>query len=148
VLIDVTADGKKGQELHVDGGTTDNAILVPLHVQISQAPTNSKKQPERRMFVVLNSTLKPRTKIVTASAFGVATRSLDTLLQQQTEGDVLKLYNYALRNKVDFNYAEIPSSFDREPKEVFDIEYMKELYSIGEKLGAEGYSWQKQPKGF
>ncbi len=148
VLIDVTAGGKKGQELHVDGGTTDNAILVPLHLQVSGAPVANKQHPKQRMFVVLNSTLKPKTKIVKSSAFGVASRSLDTLLQQQTEGDVLKLYNFALRNKVDFNYAEIPSTFEREPEEVFDTEYMKELYGIGEKLGREGYPWQKRPKGF
>lgn len=148
VLIDVTAAGEIGQELHVDGGTTDNAILVPLHVNTSPSGYSQNSTPSRKMFVVINSNLKPKPEIVKNSTFSVAVRSLDTLLKQQTEGDVLRLYNYAERNRIDFNYAEIPSSFTRIPEEVFDKDYMQELFAVGEELGKSGYQWQKKPTGF
>ena len=147
VLINVEAAGETGQELHVDGGTTDNAILVPIHVNIRDIETVRKQKIARRLFVVINSNLAPKPEVVKASTISIATRSIDTLIKQQTAGDVLRLYNYAQNNKIEFNYTEIPDDFDMKPDELFDVAYMRALYDIGERAGKAPEIWQSVPRG-
>ena len=145
VLIDVIVSGYTGQELHVDGGTTDNAILLPMHVQLHEANSQAAKQAKRRMFVIVNSNINPEVGFVDIKALDVAERSLDTLLHQQTASDIERLYRYANRNDVTFHYTQIPDGFDLEPKEEFDRLYMTTLYRLGEKRALEGDPWRSQP---
>ncbi|MEM9279594.1 MAG: patatin-like phospholipase family protein, partial [Pseudomonadota bacterium] len=146
VLINVEAAGASGQELHVDGGTTDNAILVPVHVNVNEID-NRKVKLKRRLFVVINSNLSPKREIVRASTIRIASRSIDTLIKQQTAGDALRLYNYAQNHNIDFNYTEIPDDFDAKPEELFDPVYMRELYEVGKLNGQNELAWRKVPRG-
>ncbi|MGI9351480.1 MAG: patatin-like phospholipase family protein [Rhizobiaceae bacterium] len=147
VLIDVAAAGEVGQELHVDGGTTDNAILVPIHLKLKDTENERNQKIARRLFVVVNSNLAPKRKVIKASTISIATRSIDTLIKQQTAGDVLRLYGYSKVNKIEFNYTEIPDSFDKKPTELFDKEYMRALYNIGELAGKNDVIWRSVPRG-
>lgn len=146
VLIDVEAAGEKGQELHVDGGTTDNAVLLPAHLSIDEIENRNVKL-ERRLFVVINSNLAPKREVIRASTIKIATRSIDTLIKQQTAGDALRLYTYAQNNRIEFNYAEIPDDFDLKPDELFDPVYMRALYDVGKQNGQTGQFWRDVPRG-
>ena len=145
VKINVIVDGKLRQELHVDGGTTDNIVLVPVQVNLSVFDKGRKKKPKRRLYVLVNSHLNPEWEATKGSAIDIATRSISTLIKQQTIGDVRKLYDFAKTNKIDFNLATIPASFKTKSKEAFDKTYMTELFRFGEKLGQDGFNWSKKP---
>jgi hypothetical protein len=54
----------------------------------------------------------------------------------------------AQRDGVDFNLAYIPDSFDVEPQEPFDPDYMQTLFLLGYDLAKDGYPWEKAPPGF
>ncbi len=146
VLISVHVNGKVLQEMHVDGGTTDNTILVPIQTNLSQLDRKLNGRPLRRkLYVIVNSHLDPQFRKVDSSTIDIAGRSILTLIKQQTQGDVLKLYNFASKNRLDFNLAVVPKSFRLKRDEPFDRAYMAALFDVGKKLGAAGYDWLKSP---
>ncbi|MEO0329786.1 MAG: patatin-like phospholipase family protein [Pseudomonadota bacterium] len=148
VLINVSTASASGQELHVDGGTTDNAILVPFHVRLNAVDTKPKKGFKRRVFVIVNSRSVPKREVVKTSTIKIAVRSISTLIQQQTSGDVLRIYNYARANSIEFNYREIPKDFDKEATELFDPIYMQALFDLGKEEGTENHNWKSVPNNF
>lgn len=145
VKINVLVGGSMKQELHVDGGTTDNIILLPTHVRAGVFDKGLKKPPKRRLYIVVNSHLNPQWEATKTTAIDIATRSISTLVKQQTIGDVRKLYDFAKVNKLDFNLTTIPEGFEAKSTEPFDKAYMNQLYRYGEQLGLAGISWHKKP---
>lgn len=145
VLIDVTVDGKVRQEMHVDGGTTDNAILVPVQTNVQLVKRVKRGGPKYRLYIIVNSHTNPEWQNVKSSTVAIAGRSIVTLIKQQTIGDVLKLYDFARKNRIEFELATVPGSFAAKSKEPFDRAYMTKLYYLGEQLGRAGYKWSKTP---
>ena len=143
VMIDVSAEGKSGQEMHVDGGATDNAILLPFHVNLDQL--NKRMKRKRKLYVIINSTLIPRRKKVKFDTFSIAGRSINTLIKRLTIGDTQRLYEFSGRNEIEFNLAAIPDSFTDKPKELFDRAYMRKLFSLAYSLASNGYKWKRKP---
>lgn len=144
VLINVRAGGKVVQEMHVDGGTTDNAILLPAQTNLRGV----EPLPRRRrtnLYVIVNLDLDPQWQAVNSSAFAIAGRSISTLIKEKTVGDLYKLYAFSRRNNVRFKLATVPASFDMKPKEPFDRAYMTALFNAGEALGRKGYRWVGSP---
>jgi len=145
VKIDVMINGQRRQELHVDGGTTDNIVLMPVQINMGLFDKGRKKKPKRRIYILVNSHLNPEWKATEATAIDIASRSISTLIKHQTIGDVRKLYDFSKKNKMDFNLATIPVDFKEVSKEAFDKNYMTKLFRYGEKLGTEGFPWSKEP---
>lgn len=145
VKIDVMINGQWRQELHVDGGTTDNIVLLPVQINISIFDKGRKKKPKRRIYILVNSHLNPEWKATEATAINIASRSIATLIKHQTIGDVRKLYDFSKANKIEFNLATIPKDFKETSKEAFDKNYMTKLFRYGEQLGTQGFPWSKKP---
>lgn len=147
VFIDVEAGGKHYHEMHVDGGTTENAFLLPAHLDLQKIDKRHGVRWKRRLYVIANLKTEPSPEIVKPTAFGIAGRSISTLIKQQTEGDILKLYLRAKQNRIAFSLASIPTDFSGKSKEPFDRAYMGELYAVGFNLAKHGYRWEKKPPG-
>ncbi len=147
VFIRVAADGKTYQEMHVDGGTTENAFLLPLHLDLKKLDERGGRRLRRRIYVVANDKTGPSPAVTKSTALDIAGRSIVTLIKQQLEGDLIKLYLRAKENRIDYNLASIPLSFREKSKEPFDKVYMRKLYRLGFELARKGYRWAKKPPG-
>jgi predicted acylesterase/phospholipase RssA len=145
VLINVEAGGKVLQEMHVDGGTTDNAVLLPLTTNLKAIDRQLRIRARRRLYVIVNSHLNPEWKSVKPSTIDIASRSVITLIKQQTLSDVQKLYAFSSKNGLDYYLATVPDEFQEKPKEAFDKKYMTDLFNVGQRLGREGYKWMRKP---
>jgi len=77
--------------------------------------------------------------------FPIAGRSLATLIRTQGVGDLYRIFLLARRDGLDFNLAYIPSDFNARQKEIFDPEYMQNLFDLGYRMGKAGYPWTKVP---
>ena len=144
VFIKVEADGKTYKEMHVDGGTTDNAFLLPPKVNIKSFGNQRWK---RRMFIIANDRTGPDPDVTKATTMGILGRSMATLIKQQLEGDLIKLYLRAKKNNIDYNLTSIPPSFREKSKEAFDKVFMGKLYDLGYSIGKSGVKWRKKPSG-
>ena len=121
--------------------------MLPADFDRSRHERKKSRGGNHRVFIIANSKLAPDPQIVEATTFAIAGRSIATLIKQQLNGDLLKIYLRAKRNKIAFNLTSIPPSFKEKSSEPFDKVYMKKLYDIGVAIGQSGNGWTSQPPG-
>ena len=143
VLIDVELDGKKYQELHVDGGAIAQLFLYPPSIDMSAA--NVKR--ERYAYIIRNARLDPDYAMAERRTITIAGRAISTMLAASGVNDVLRTYFVSQRDKVDYNLAYIGRDFDAPKKGEFDQAYMNALYEYGVREIVEGRAWHKHPPG-
>ncbi|MCH9764774.1 MAG: patatin-like phospholipase family protein [Alphaproteobacteria bacterium] len=150
VVIDVSAQGRVLQELHVDGGTTGQVFFLPpqlLFRELIDPKKMGRRKPKFNLYIVMNTPLTPKWQAVGGSTKQIAGRSLWTLMKQQAISDLYKLYVETKNNSIAYHLASVPASFTLESKETFDRKYMKALFDVGRELGQKGYAWSKTPPG-
>jgi len=147
-MIDVEVDGKRYQEMHVDGGTVAQVFVYPASIRIGEQAAAAGVTRERRLYIIRNARLDPDWANVERSTMTIAGRAIASLIHTQGIGDLYRIYATAQRDGVDFNLTFIPSSFNFPHKEEFDNEYMRKLYDVGYDQGVKGVPWAKVPPGF
>ena len=148
VMIDVEADGRKFQEMHVDGGCLHEVFLYPTSFTPVEAPKAGNVTRERRAYIIRNSRIDPDWADVERRTLKIAARAIDALIYSQGVGDLDPMFMTARRDKMEFNLAYIPADFDSVPKEPFDPEYMRKLFDVGFNAARAGYPWSKTPPGY
>lgn len=147
VLIDVEVDGKRYQEMHVDGGAMTQVFIYPPTLRLREQAEAAGVFRERRAFIIRNGRLDPEWAAVQRRTMSIATRAISSLIQTQGLGDLYRIYLNAQRDGVDYNLAFIPPDFDVPLNEAFDPVYMKALFERGYGMARDGYPWQKVPPG-
>ena len=145
VLIPVQVDGKKYDELHVDGGAASQVFIYPPGVDYEEVLERLAVPGRPKVYIIRNSRLDPMYEQVRNKLFPIAGRSLESLVRTQGIGDLYRIYLETCRDGLDFNLAYIPAEFTMVPKEEFDSQYMKELFDLAYERGKEGYNWEKMP---
>jgi hypothetical protein len=141
VLIDVELDGKKHQEMHVDGGAMAQLFLYPPSLNLSTHPRG------RTAYIIRNARLDPDWAATEPRTLSIAGRAISTMLSASGHNDVLRVYFITQRDKVDYNLAYIGRDFTTPHKEEFDPVFMKALYDYGYQQARTGYRWHKTPPG-
>lgn len=149
VMIDVLADGKKYQEMHVDGGATMSVFLYPSALGVAAKdqrvlPTSK----DRRAYIIRNSRIDSDWREIERDTLSIMGRAVSQLIQSQGYGDLYRIYQITQRDHVDFNLAYIGTDFNAHHEREFDRSYMNALYRYGYQLGKAGYPWAKYPPGF
>jgi predicted acylesterase/phospholipase RssA len=147
VMIDVEADGKKYQEMHVDGGATAQVFLYPPTLRLRSAAAAAGVERDRHAYVIRNGRLDPNWSQVQRRTLSIAGRAISALIQAQGVGDLYRIYIITQRDGVDFNLTYIPSSFNAQPAEDFDPVYMSKLFDVGYNAATAGTAWTKRPPG-
>ncbi len=146
-MIDVEADGKRYQEMHVDGGAMAQVFVYPPSLKLGEAAKGQGISRERHLYVIRNARLDPDWAEVERRTYSIAGRAISSLIQTQGVGDLYKIYTTAQRDGMDYNLAYIPKTFNAPHKEDFDTEYMRKLFQTGYDLAVKGYQWEKVPPG-
>lgn len=145
VRIPVTVEGKTYDELHVDGGTTQEVFVSPINVPLTALDRFYDSLPKRRLYIVKNGKYQPEYKPVREQALPIAERAIETLIKNQHRNDIYRIYRMAKDSDADFNLAFVPQDFQAKPKELFDPKYQAALFDVGYKLGRSGQAWLKAP---
>ena len=146
VRIKVHAEGRTYEELHVDGGVTQQVFVPPPSLAVHDL-VPATKPSARRLFIIRNGKISPEWEVVKAGLFSISQRSVFTLIKNQSIGDLYRIYATAQADGTDFNLAAIPPSFNLKWAEPFEQTYMHELYEEGYRSGLQGYRWMKAPPG-
>jgi hypothetical protein len=145
VMIDVDVDGRRYQEMHVDGGTVAQTFVYPTTFHLKHALGAHR---ERALYIIRNARLDPNWASVERRTITIASRAIGSLVESQGLGDLYRLYAVAQRDGVDYNLAYIPRDFADTGKEPFDPQYMGHLFERARRLAASGYPWEKAPPGY
>ena len=141
VLIDVEAEGKRYDEMHVDGGVTEQLFLEQRGVNWKKVQERLQVDGRPKVYVIRNSKLRNRWETVPRHLVPILSRSLSTLIASQSKGDLARIYIAAKEYGFDYYLAYIPDSFGVESKEPFDPVYMGALFDLGYDLARKGYPW-------
>jgi Patatin-like phospholipase len=145
VYIEVKVEGQVREEMHVDGGTTNQVFLLPTQIRSGAMDAKLGINPVRHLYIIRNGRVAPEFKAVKASTLAIAGRSISTLIKTQGIGDLYQMYEFAQENHVDYNVTYIPGNFPDTSTEAFDPKYMSQLFDLGFKLGKSGTEWKKTP---
>jgi hypothetical protein len=147
-LVTVEVDGKRYQEMHVDGGASAQVFLYPPSMTQVAARLGEGMVRRGRVYVIRNAALAPTWSPVERRTIDIAARAIDSLITTQGFGDLYRIYATTQQDNLDFNLAYIGEDFVYEDKkEQFETAFMKSLYDYGFRLGRAGYRWYKTPPG-
>lgn len=148
MLIEVEANGKRYDEMHVDGGVVSQVFIYPADLDWKNVMQKLEVKGTSKVYVILNSFLKPDWETVHPKILPIASVSINSLIRTQGIGDIYRIYLDCQRDGLEFNMAFIPETFDMKPKEEFDKDYMGKLFDLGYQMAKNGYPWVKAPPGF
>lgn len=148
MLIEVEANGKRYDEMHVDGGIVSQVFIYPADLDWKNVMQKLEVKGTSKVYVILNSFLKPDWETVHPKILPIASVSIHSLIRTQGIGDMYRIYLNCQRDGLEFNMAFIPETFDMKPKEEFDKDYMGKLFDLGYQMAKNGYPWKKAPPGF
>lgn len=147
VEIEVVADGKDYDELHVDGGVSRQVFMYPPSYRPEVVDRAIGWKAKRTVYVIRNNKLSPEYSAVKPKVLPIVGKSIDTLIKYDGIADLYKIYAVAERDKVKYNYTSIPVSFTAQSKSPFDEKYMGELYQAGYEQGLLADPWKHAPPG-
>lgn len=146
VMIDVEIEGKRYQEMHVDGGTLSQVFFYPPFFSLADSGHLSGER-KRVLYVIRNARFDPDWASVERRTLAIAARAIASLTRTQGMGDLYRIYATTQRDGIDFNLTYIPPDFNAPHKEEFDTAYMQSLFATGKESAQSGYQWQKVPPG-
>lgn len=147
VMIEVEANGQRYDEMHVDGGVTQQVFLYQLGVDWKRVEEQLKLTERPRVYVIRNAYIDPMWQAVDRKIAPIAGRTIGSLIRTQGVGDLYRLYLATQRDDLDFHLAYIPASFGESVEQRSGLAYMRQLYEFAYATAARGYPWEAQPPG-
>jgi Patatin-like phospholipase len=138
ILIEAEGQGRRFQEMHVDGGVTAPVLTLPEALLFQgRLPGNAKMD----IYILVNKKIERNFELVSNSTIDVASRSLSSITQSQTRSIIFSTYDFAKRNRLGFHLSYIERDYPAPPSEGFDTAYMRALYQYGYEKAAAGQAW-------
>ena len=145
VMIEVEADGRRFEEMHVDGGVTSQVFVYPMGLDWNLVKERLGVDGPPALYVINNNRGLLAWETAPRRLLPILLRSVDSLIRTQGIGDLAQIYLLSQRDGLRFNLAYIPSSFVEQPQEKFDPVYMRKLFEFGFERAAAGYPWTSGP---
>ena len=138
ILIEAKGQGRRFEEMHVDGGVTAPVLTLPDALLFQgRLPGNSRMN----IYILVNKKLERTFELVSNSTPDVASRSLSSITQSQTRSVIFSTYDFAKRNRWGFHLSYIERDYPAAASEGFDTAYMRALYQHGYEKAASGHAW-------
>ena len=148
VHIDVVGpDGKRYDEMHVDGGVTAELVFIPPETEVLKIEDLVfKKRRQRTLYVIQNGKLGPEYAPIDPRLMPIAVRAVQTLVKYQVIDNLLALALTSKRNNSRFFFNAIPPTFTPKPRTLFDQEHARELFAAGREVGLSGRWFTSPPQ--
>ena len=151
IYIKVEADGQRFDEMHVDGGVSNQVFLYgPMlkPLKFNKNTDDSSPNREAHVYIIRNTQLRPDWQNVKPHLRSIGSRSISSLIRAQGIGDLFRIFATTQRDKLDFNVTFIPDALDVNREDEFDNRVMNLLFEAGYKLAKQGYHWRNVPPGY
>lgn len=145
VILPVEVDGVFYDEMHVDGGATQQVTVFSPSISVLRADRDLGIEVDRTLYVVVNNKLRKPYAAVRPRVTDIAAVSMTSMINGQGTGDLYRLFAVTQRDDIELNIASIPPEFDRIPQEAFDTDYMQELFALGRQTALDGVPWRAYP---
>lgn len=152
VFMDVTIDGKKYQEMHVDGGVFFQSFfvgsIIDLPGTIRAAHPDYTGKVEQNLYVIRNGWVSPTPQPIQRGLASISMRAILSMLKVSGINDLWRLYLSTKDDDVHFHYIAIPADYVPSTTEQFDQAEMNREFKFGRDMALRGISWQSTPPGY
>jgi hypothetical protein len=145
VEIDVVHNGEYFTELHVDGGLTSQVFAYHPQVELGRILDAVDFEVEVAVYVIWNGRRIPAYTTPDPRWYDIVSRALDVQFNYQGLGDIRRIYSLTERDGARFYLAMIPDDYTATPDELFEQEYMRGLFAVGEAAAADENLWREEP---
>lgn len=145
--VEIIVESPEGRfaELHLDGGVTRQIFFLPVQVKLSE--TNLSEQGALKpgtVYALRNTKLAASYEAVPASLLDITSRAISTLIRAAGVADIFVIKLQAQENGFGLQVTSVPEDFDAPEEELFDPEYMRQLYQVGLKRGLGEDAWREE----
>lgn len=136
VYIETTTPKGRIKEMHVDGGTATQILMIP-ETLLLEADIASDQNPVE-IYAIINSRLEPEFEIVKARTFSLFERAASTLLKSTLRLQMATIKLLDQRPGIEVFVTAIGSDFKLKRTEPFMPSYMEALFEYGKNEGLKG----------
>ncbi|WDQ98756.1 patatin-like phospholipase family protein [Devosia sp. J2-20] len=137
VMLDVAAQGMSYDELHVDGGVTEQVLLMPGGYEAFV----KNRRGVQKLYVIFNGVVAPSPATVQISSMSLLERAVPTLLKYLGRSNLEQLDNAARKAGLAFGLTAIPADFPESTSVFGSPQWLSALYQYGYQAGRNG-RWQ------
>jgi hypothetical protein len=120
-------------------------FLYPPALDLRAEALGLTPRRQRTAWVVRNGRVDVEPGTANRGIFGIARRSIETLLHFSGIADVQRIYLTTPRDGVAFRLAAIGPDFNAPRPQPFDTAFMRALFDYGEARGRSGAGWVERP---
>jgi hypothetical protein len=143
-MFDVEADGRRFQEMHVDGGAVAQLFLFPERLAVAARTRGAARAPTR-IWVIRNGRLRSPRQMTARRTLPIMTTAVSTMTQASGSYDVTRIWLRAKGAGFGFNLAFVGEDFTAELPDAFDPGYMRALFAYGQQRMRAGTAWVPAP---
>jgi predicted acylesterase/phospholipase RssA len=145
VMIEAESGGRRFQEMHSDGGSTSQVLILPQAILASTNPLVPAKRQSVDFHVIVNNALIPEFATTRNRTLSVIARAYSILLKSQTQSELAILHNYAKLTGARFQLATIDAQVPYSMLDPFNPGYMQAVFDLGHAGLAAGTLWKDRP---
>jgi predicted acylesterase/phospholipase RssA len=143
MLIDAEANGRRFQEMHVDGGVTAPVLTLPEAFLLRNRAL--AKGLRMNIYVLINDKVERDFQLVPNSTIDIAARTSASVTKTQIRSVLYETYDFARRNNFGFNLTYIDRDIPSPGSSGFETSYMRSLYQYGFDKAKTDDFWAKAP---
>ncbi|MFO1315086.1 MAG: patatin-like phospholipase family protein [Burkholderiales bacterium] len=148
VFFEVEAEGRRYDEMHVDGSVVTRVFYTGGVFSFASARDRAGGDPwVADVYVIHNGQLLPVAETTQRTLRGIAARVFDTTGKAAVIGDLFRINAVVTREQSRFHWVTIPEDFPLGGNEVFDPVAMGNLYDLGYRNALAGPDWRTAPPG-
>lgn len=141
-LIDVQAEGREFQELHVDGSVVTPVFTLPQSLLLKDGRLRTAGG-KADIYVVINGRLEPEFSVAPNNTLSLVGRSFTTASRARSRATLATTYAFTRASGIGFNLTYIGEDVPNTTSQAgFDTAYMRRLYQAGFEKGRGGTFWE------
>ena len=139
-LIDVEANNRSFQEMHVDG-TVSAPVYTLRDAILFGGKTSVSRGARPDLYVIVNERIDPGFEVVPNQAEAIAAHSFSTMNRVGIKGVLAETYNVANREGFSFHLSYVGTDLPDSGGTGFETDAMRRLYDYGYEKARSGPFW-------
>ncbi|ASY58477.1 patatin-like phospholipase family protein [Sinorhizobium sp. CCBAU 05631] len=145
VMIEAESGGRHFKEMHSDGGSASQILMLPQILLTSGKSLVPAKRQSVNFYVIVNNALMPEFATTPDKTLSVIARAYSIFVKSQTQSALTALYNYSKLTRARFHLASINVQLPYSMSDPFNTDYMRAVYNLGYAEFAAGTLWRDSP---
>jgi len=146
MFFDVEIDGRRYDEMHVDGAVGARVFYNGGLFRTSAVRNREVAEPTYEdVYIIHNGQLSPQAEHTGRTMRDIARRTLRALSLGATSGDLFRIYVMAGAEGAGFHWVTMPDGVELRGNELFDPAKMRELFALGYEMARNGPRWHTRP---